>query len=93
MQHCQDSPGLSLLSPRSRSLSTALFDFLEGLPTDAKRAGPFQPILRLLLRMGLRTEDVQRLVGDPTLEGPYRRRLTKLVQFNEAPTARELSIE
>ena len=69
----------SILTPRSLALNKAIVEFLDGLPADTKRAGPFRPILNLLLSMGLRTEAVRELVGDDTLEGPYRRRLLKLV--------------
>lgn len=69
----------ALLSPRSKALNEAIFDFLHSLPDDVKRAGPFRPLLRLFLRMGLRTDTVRQLIGDEKLEGPYRRRLQKLV--------------
>ena len=46
----------------------------------AKRAGPFQPLLQMLLSMGLRTEAARGICGDATLEGPYRRRLSKLLK-------------
>ena len=55
-----------LLSPRSLALSQALRDFLATLPADAKHAGPFQPILTLLLRMGLRTDTLRDLLGVST---------------------------
>ena len=64
---------------RSVLLSRAISDFLEALPFDVLSAGPFQPIMRLLLRMGLRTDAVQELMRDDTLQGPYRQRLAKLV--------------
>lgn len=66
-----------LLSPRSTELNHAIFMFLGCLSEDVKHAGPFRPILKLLLRMGLRTDAVRQLTGDDTLEGPYRRRLQK----------------
>jgi len=69
----------SLLTPRSLALSKAITAFLDGLPPEAVASGPFQPILRLFLRMGLRTKAARELVGDDTLEGPYRARLAELV--------------
>ena len=69
----------SLLTPRSLALSKAVTSFLDDLPPDAIASGPFQPILRLFLRMGLRTSAMRELLGDHTLEGPYRARMEKLV--------------
>ena len=69
----------SLLTPRSLALSKAVTAFLDDLPPDAIASGPFQPILRLFLRMGLRTSAMRELLGDHTLEGPYRARMEKLV--------------
>ena len=62
----------------------ALEDFLRTLPAEAKRAGPFQPLLQMLLRMGLRTDAAQALCDDDSLEGPYRRRLGKLLDIRIA---------
>ena len=42
------------------------------------RCGAFQQVQQLLLEMGLRTEEAQRLADDPSIQGPYRRRLSKL---------------
>ena len=75
---------MPLLTPlwrndRSKALNAAIFEFLKSLPDDAKKAGPFQPVLRLLLRMGLRTRVARQLVGDDTLAGPYLRRLQKVL--------------
>ena len=38
----------------------------------------------MLLAMGLRTESARRICDDPTLEGPYRRRLHKLLDHRSA---------
>ena len=77
----------SLLSPRSAALAAALETFLDQLPADAKQAGPFQLLLQMLLQMGLRTETARRICEDPTIEGPYRRRLTKLLDHRVAMAA------
>lgn len=68
----------SLLSPNSRALRLCLERFLAELPEEAKRSGAFQQLLATLLIMGLRTEALRALVADPTLEGPYHRRMSKL---------------
>ena len=52
--------------------------FLASLDEEAKRSGAFQQLQATLLDMGLRSEEAQRLARDPTVEGPYRRRLNKL---------------
>eukprot|EP00965_Chrysotila_dentata_P219566 6191218-Pleurochrysis_carterae.AAC.2 len=69
----------ALLSPRSSALKKAIFDFLNALPTEAKRSGAFQPVQNLLLDMGLRTEALRALIDDQSIEGPYRRRLSKIL--------------
>ena len=48
------------------------------LDEQSKHSGAFQQILSLLMDVGLRTEDARRLMGDQSLEGPYKRRLSKL---------------
>ena len=77
----------SLLSPRALALSAAIEEFLDKLPADAKQAGPFQPLLNVFLQMGLRTETARRICEDPTIEGPYRRRLSKLLDYRLAKDA------
>ena len=76
-----------LLSPRSRALAEALECFLDQMPPHAKEAGAFQPLLQMLLWMGLRTESARSLFDNPTLEGPYRRRLGKLLDHKLARDA------
>ncbi|KAL1507964.1 hypothetical protein AB1Y20_007568 [Prymnesium parvum] len=68
-----------LLSPRSKELSDAIFAFLNALSEEVKHSGPFRQVLKLLLRLGLRTDTVRQLTGDDTVEGPYRQRLQKVV--------------
>ena len=68
----------ALLSPRSLALQACMRAFLDSLDDEAKRSGAFKQVQQLLLDMGLRTEEAQRLADDPTIEGPYRRRLSKL---------------
>ena len=69
------------------ALATAIEEFLERLPAHAKQAGPFQPLLQMLLQMGLRTEKARRICKDATIEGPYRRRLAKLLDHKLAQDA------
>mgnify|MGYP002056062552 CR=1 FL=1 len=71
--------GCYILRPWSFMIWEAITAFLDGLPPEAVASGPFQPILRLFLRMGLRTKAARELVGDDTREGPYRARLAELV--------------
>ena len=68
----------ALLSPKSKALSERLRAFLFNLDEQSKHSGAFQQILSLLMDVGLRTEDARRLMGDQSLEGPYKRRLSKL---------------
>ena len=68
----------ALLSPQTAALRERLRAFLASLDDDSKRSGAFKQVQELLLDMGLRTEEAQRLADDPTIEGPYRRRLSKL---------------
>ena len=70
----------TLLSPRSTALNRALLAFVESLPEDAKRAGPFRPVLEMLLRLGLRTETLRRLLDNDELEGPYRRQIREVIR-------------
>jgi hypothetical protein len=73
-----------LLSPRSFVLAAALNTFLSTLPAEAKKAGPFrQMLLPMLLSMGLRTQAARELCDDPRIEGPYRRRLGRLLECME----------
>ena len=63
--------------------------FLVSLDDEAKRSGAFKQVQELLLDMGLRSEEAQRLADDPTIEGPYRRRLSKLKARMPSHTRRE----
>ena len=71
---------LPLLSPRSTALNAALVAFVESLPEDAKRAGPFKPVLEMLLKLGLRTETLRRLLDNDELEGPYRQQIRQVLR-------------
>mmetsp|Transcript_76756 Transcript_76756/g.133049 ORF Transcript_76756/g.133049 Transcript_76756/m.133049 type:complete len:601 (+) Transcript_76756:41-1843(+) len=68
----------SIMSPCSTKLAAHIRTFLANLDDDSKNSRPFKQLVKLLLEMGLRTEEAKRLVDDPNIEGPYRRRLHKL---------------
>ena len=70
----------NILSPRSIALNDALLAFVESLPDEAKRAGPFGPVLEMLLKLGLRTETLRRLLDNDEIEGPYRKQIRQVIR-------------
>lgn len=82
-RHCRvllNPKFFALLSPRSQMLRESLLQFLSSLPEDAKRSGAFQPVQALLAFMGLRTSSLRDLMGDKTVEGPYRAQLSRALK-------------